>query len=62
MNTVALYSRFAVPFGSACEYENPVQDFAVEVEFKCAGTRVIAARAACEVMRARHTGLPARTR
>jgi hypothetical protein len=40
MNTVALYSRFEASFESASDYENPVQDVAVEVEFECAGTRV----------------------
>jgi hypothetical protein len=40
MNTIALYSRFETSFESARDYENPVQDVSVEVEFQCAGTRV----------------------
>ena len=40
MNTVALYTRFEATFESARDYENPVQDVSVEVEFECDGVRL----------------------
>jgi hypothetical protein len=40
MSTVALYTRFEETFESARNYENPVEDVSVEVEFECAGVRL----------------------
>ena len=42
MNTVELYTRFETSFQSSRDYQNPVQDVALDVEFECEGTRVTA--------------------
>ena len=39
ISPIALYSRFEVSFESAMDYANPVQDIAVEVQFRCEGVR-----------------------